>query len=86
MKEDNHYILPWGKGENYIITYRDLFGKETLISGTAFSETHARDLFKKKFDDSHKIINVQTSSEWINETAESISENMMKHVKGIIIN
>ena len=72
-----------GKEENYIITYKDLFGKKTLASGTAFSKANAMDLFKRNFNDSCEIIKVQTSSEWVEETAEFISDNMMKHVKSL---
>jgi len=83
MIECNPYVGDYGKEENYIITYSDLFGKKALISGTAFSKTHARSLFKRNFNDSCEVIKVQTSSEWIYATAESISDNMMKNVKSL---
>jgi hypothetical protein len=66
--------------EKYHIRYKDMFGKEHSVEGDAASKSEAERLFYRKFEHC-VIIKTQTSDEWINETAEDISNGLMKHIK-----
>ncbi len=71
----------YGNKENYIITYKGIDGKEHMTSGDATSKPHAEEQFKRTFSPHCEIIKIQTSKEWIKETADDMVNGMMKHVK-----
>lgn len=73
----------FGKEEKYIITYKDLTGKECIIEGTASSRFNAEILFRRKFVPACKIIKIQTSNEWVDEKVKEIVDNLMKHTRNL---
>lgn len=75
------YDFQYGKKQKYIITYKNLLGEEKLVEGDALSRINARRLFGMMFHPLCGIVKIQTSEEWVNETAEDVANGLMKHVK-----
>ena len=78
---DFDYSPIYGEEKNYIITYKDLLGKERTTEGPASSKGDAEEQFRRSFNPHCEIIKTQTAEEWIEDNATKIVRGMMKHIK-----
>ncbi|HPD82135.1 MAG TPA: hypothetical protein PK357_03490 [Candidatus Pacearchaeota archaeon] len=79
-KDGYEFDFIYGTEQKYIITYKDLIGKECTISGDAFSKLNAGALFKKKFAPDCEILKIQTRDEYIDSVSEEIMNNLIKSI------
>ena len=67
----------FGEEETYYVFYNYL-GKECVMSGTAFDEAHARELFEKKMDPLCEIKKVMNSEQYAKEISDKILKDVVK--------
>jgi hypothetical protein len=76
----------YGNKENYVIRYKDIFGKEHIVEGEALSKSNAEEQFKRNFNPHCEIVKIQTSKEWIEETSKDIATKIIENIKPLFNN